>query len=140
VGARHSLSPLAGGGGGYQQTCIFSKFGAEAEKNFADDPRLEEFREIGLSSTWLRVAEGIGVDAFLALWRILESDDRVDRDRGMLQIGLRSYASYLRYKRNRYIAALKAAGVDHREIQNRLSKQLHENLSLRHISRLLQKL
>lgn len=137
VGARQAARQALGAGGGYPETCTVLKFSArppETKKN--RDPRLEELQRIGLKRVWLDVAEEIGVDAFLAMWRILDADDSSRHKEGFLQIHLKLYRSFLRYQRNRYIEALTAQGYKPLEIQRCLMRQLCEPVSLRHISRL----
>lgn len=138
VGARQEATPYPLAGGGYLETCTALKFSARppetAKKN--RDPRLDELQRIGLKRVWLDVAEEIGVDAFLAMWRILDADDSSRHKEGFLQIHLKLYRSFLRYQRNRYIEALAGQGYKPVEIQKSLARQLREPVSLRHISRL----
>lgn len=92
---------------------------------------------MGLPAVWLRIAETIGVDAFLAMWFILDAEPSFQElaPGEPIRITLRRYSSWLRYQRNRYIEALAAAGLSPREIQVALMKDLCEKVSLRHISR-----
>lgn len=131
--------PLPPGGGGYQDVCTvleFEKKPPARKKNAAADPRLDELRRMGLPRVWLQVAEAIGVDAFLATWRILDADPATWHNETILRVRLRPYRSYLRYQRNRYIEALTAQGLKPDEIRQRLRKQLGEDVSHRHITRL----
>ena len=104
VGARQAGDRAPGRGGGYLENC--------GPQNFqpADDPRMDELRRIGLPRAWLIVAETVGVDAWLEVWRRLsaaEFNTWVRRDTGGTRMPmLRSYDAYLRYQRNRYIQAL----------------------------------
>lgn len=137
VGARQTAPAPSPRGGGYQETCTAPEFSARPpriQKN--RDPRLDELQKIGLKRVWLDVAEEIGVDAFLAMWRILDADDSSRHKEGFLQVHLKLYRSFLRYQRNRYIEALSALGYKPVEIQRSLARQLREPVSLRHISRL----
>lgn len=134
VGARHGHPAPQAGGGGYQGTRGVSKF---ANFAFGDrDPRIDELRTMGLQARWIRIAEAIGVDAFLAMWRILDADPSVRTDKGDLEVTLRPYSSYLRFQRNRYIESLVGQGLGPREIQEAVKRELCEVISLRHISRL----
>lgn len=138
VGARQTLPPLPLGGGGYLETCAVLKFSTRPpapEKKC--DPRMLELEHMGLPRVWLDVAEEIGVDAFLATWRILDAEPSMRHKEGFLQIRLKLYRSFLRYQRNRYIEALAARGMKPAEIQRELSRQLCESVSIRHISRLV---
>lgn len=140
VGARQGAPALPPGGGGYQDVCTvldFQKKPADSKKTGpAGDPRLDDLRRMGLPRVWLRVAEAIGTDAFLATWRILDADPSAWHNETILRIRLRPYRSYLRYQRNRYIEALTAQGLKPDEIQRRLQRQLGETVSHRHITRL----
>lgn len=137
VGGRQGRGATPAVGGGYLETCTVLKFSArppEAKKN--RDPRMDELERMGLPRVWLDVAEEIGIDPFLSMWRILDADPSMRHKEGFLQINLKLYRSYLRYQRNRYIEALAARGYKPIEIQRELSRQLCESVSLRHISRL----
>lgn len=136
VGGRQASSPSPAWGGGYQNICTVLNFepGAEEKKR---DPRLEEFKQMGLQRVWLDVAEEIGVDAMLKMWRILDRDQSSIGDDGRLLVPIRSYSTFLRYQRNRYIESLNCMGMKPREIQEKLNAQLCEKISLRHISRLI---
>lgn len=91
---------------------------------------------MGLPRVWLQVSEAVGVDAFLKMWRIIDADPSAWHNDTILRVRLRPYRSYLRYQRNRYIEALTAQGLKPDEIQRRLRKQLGEDVSHRHITRL----
>lgn len=140
VGARQVPTPPPPRGGGYPDVCTvldFQKKPAAAKKTAPPaDPRLDELRRMGLPRVWLRVAEAIGIDAFLTTWRILDADPSTWHNETILRIRLRPYRSYLRYQRNRYIEALTAQGLKPDEIQRRLQRQLGETVSHRHITRL----
>lgn len=133
VGGRHGDLHPSPEGGGYLNICTVLNI-RTAKKN--RDPRLNELYAMGLHGMWLEVAETIGVDNFLAMWRILDVHPSNYEDNGMKLIPMRRYKSYLRYQRNRYIEALDASGLSVQEIRDRLSKQLGEVISIRHISRL----
>lgn len=100
------------------------------------DPRLAELEQMGLRAVHLRVARAIGVDAFLAAWKLYDEDEGCRTDKGDLQISMRSYRSYLRYQRNRFIEALVAAGLTPKQIRARVRADLCESLHPRHISRI----
>ncbi len=140
VGARQTPPPFPHGGGGYLDICTAANFGkktAGAEKNApARDPRLDDLQRMGLPRVWMLVAEAIGADAFLATWRILDSDPSSWHNETILRVRLRPYRSYLRYQRNRFIEALVSQGLKPDEIKRRLRMQLGEDVSDRHILRL----
>lgn len=130
VGARQGPSAHPPGGGGYQDVCTGSKF----EKK--RDPRLDDLRRIGLQRVWIDIAEQIGVDAFLVVWRNIDADPACSLDRSSLRVTIRVYRTYLRFQRNRYIEELSRIGLSDDEIHRRLSKQFGETISLRHIKRI----
>lgn len=131
VGARQVDPHTTVGGGGYLSTCTILEFRASAH---ASDPRIDELRAMGMRKIWLDVAEIVGFDAFLAMWRRFEAEPGAITDDGRLELRLRSYRSYLRFQRNRFIASLHDAGLDDRAIQEKVKVSLRESLSLSHIS------
>lgn len=135
VGGRQAPAPSPAGGGGYQNICTVLNFDASAAEK-KRDPRLEELRQMGLQRIWCEVAEVIGVDALLKMWRILDSDPESIGDNGRLILPLCRYNTFLRYQRNRYIETLAEMGEKPRDIQRILKAQLCEEISLRHISRI----
>lgn len=139
VGGRQADPLPPPGGGGYQDTCGFFKFRPAADPK-KRDPRLDELTSMGLPRTWLQVAEVIGVDAFLAMWRIIDADDsmRMDKD-NMIHAMIRPYRSYLRFQRNRYIETLASLKVPCATIRDMLKRQLGEEISERHIFNLANK-
>lgn len=132
VGGRQADLPLRPGGGRYQDICTVLSFcvGAGTEKK--RDPRLDELYTMGLPRINLQVAEAIGFDAFMKLWRILDADESIHKDR-MIEFPIRPYRSYLRFQRNRYIETLAALGVPSSVIREMLKRQLGEEISERHI-------
>ena len=102
----------------------------------SSDPRLDELKRMGLPRWFLRAAEELGTDAALAFWRILDGDPGNWHNDTTLRVRLRPYRSYLRFQRNRFIEALAAQGLRPDEIRVRLRRQLGEDVSHRHITRL----
>lgn len=137
VGGRQAEPPPPAGGGGYQDTCGFFKFWPAAAPK-KRDPRLDELSAMGMPRTWLQVAEAIGFDAFLQMWRILDADESLHED-NMVKAYLRPYRSYLRFQRNRYIETLAALKVPCATIRDMLKRQLGEEISERHIFNLANK-
>lgn len=146
VGGRRRSDPAPAIGGGYQDNCNVFEFHA-AEKKIAGasaDPRLAELAQMGLPDYWLQVADYLGFDAFLGMWRILDGNRNSipasNRSGGnSMAPTLRTYNNYLRFQKNRFIETLAAQGVEPREIQRRVASQLCETISLVHIRRLTQK-
>lgn len=102
------------------------------------DPRLDELARMGLQRHWLNVAEAIGVDAFLVMWRTLDAEPSLwmDPAGSGMRIRLRRYESFLRYQRNRHIEALYNLGLTTEQIRARVAENIGEVLSERHIDRL----
>lgn len=95
-----------------------------------------ELAEIGLSATWLSVAQLLGYDQFVAMWRLLSSDPGLRNDDDQIELRLRPFRAFERYQRNRYIATLVQAGIKPCEIHALVRADLGETLSYRHIKRL----
>jgi hypothetical protein len=133
VGGRQGEAPPGLGGGGYPKNCKILNFSTITEKK--RDPRLDELREMGLQRSWLEIAEAIGVDSFLTIWRILDADKTNKTDDGRRLIPMRSYSCFERYQRNRYIETLVNAGATPAEISTHLLQQIGEKISARHILR-----
>lgn len=130
VGGRQQGSDPPTGGGGYQKKCAILEFSKT-------DPRIQELRDLGLQQTWLDVVDIIGFDAFLAMWRRLDADPSLHAENGgRIEFSIRTYRSYLRYQRNRYIRSLRECGHSVIEIQALVKQQLAEQISARHIDRL----
>ena len=128
VGGRQAHPAGAGGGGGYLDGRTASELRA--------DSRLRELHEIGLSATWLGIAQLLGYDLFVAFWRQLSADPALRDDDNQIEIRLRPIRSYERYQRNRYIDTLVAAGLKPSQIRTMLKTDLGERLSPTQIRRL----
>lgn len=110
-------------GGGYLSICMPSEFSVPAEKKFSD-PRIEQLEDMGLRRTFIDVAEAIGFDAFMTMWRIFSADESF-RDQGpsAMRIVMRPFSAWERYQRNKYIEHLMASGLSDREVMDRLARQ-----------------
>jgi hypothetical protein len=128
VGGRQGTKAVRRGGGGY----LDGRTSAELRA----DPRLRELAEIGLSATWLGLAQLLGYDQFVAVWRQLSADPALRNDDDQIELRLRPFRSYERYQRNRYIDTLVASGLRPSEIHAMVRSELGEDLSYRHIKRL----
>ena len=136
VGVRQGDSGAAGRGGRYQDTC--------GTQNFClpdVDPRFSDLEELGLPRAWLLAARTIGMDAWLDLWRCLSSEafnEWVRRESGGTRMPmLRSYESYARLQRNRYIRALAARGMTTRQITISVKKNLREFVTEKHVAKII---
>lgn len=137
VGGRQTSRRPSRRGGGYLDKCTVLNFSPDVEQK-KRDPRLDELREMGLQRVWLDVAEEIGVDALLKMWRILDRDQASIGDDGRILVPIRSYSTFLRYQRNRYIESLSNMGMKAKQIREKLKEQLCENISIRRLNRLTQ--
>lgn len=150
VGARQGQGPVSAGGGGYLSGCtppevrqgrLKKKFAISPE-NSQLDPReaalLSELDEMGLSRVMLQIAQTIGFDNFMAMWQILDSSYEAiaDNDSG-IYIRLQRMSAYKRYQRNRFIEAMVAMGMSQPEISRSVKRDLGEEVSDRHIFRLM---
>lgn len=129
VGARHRHEPGSQGGGGYLDECTPPELWQEA--------KFRELFDMGLPTVWLEIAHELGYDAFMRLWRRLDAATEMRSDaESMIEVQLRRYSSFLRFQRNRFIEALVDMGVSHREIRERVRRDIGEDLSPSHIRRL----
>lgn len=128
VGARQPEAHGLGRGGGYLYECTTPKVW--------EDAKLRELADMGMPLIWMEVAQAIGFDAFMKMWRLLDAEyDRRPDAGSMIEIDLRRYRSYMRFQRNRFIEAL-APFLTNQEIRDRVADELGEELSLDHVQRL----
>ncbi|MNV83546.1 hypothetical protein D3C71_1773600 [compost metagenome] len=98
---------------------------------------MRELAEMGLPQVWLDVAREIGYEPFMRMWRVLDSAVEMrSESESMIEVQLRRFSSFQRYQRNRFIEALVNMGLSTTEIQNRVKRELGEELSVRHLVRL----
>lgn len=150
VGGRQGIGHDQPGGGGYLNGCTPPEVCQRPlKKNFADflansqlDPReaalLSELDAMGLSHVMLQIAQTIGFDNFMAMWRILDGsyEAMADNDSG-IYIRLQRLSAYKRFQRNRFIEAMAAMGMSQPEISRSVKRDLGEKVSDRHIWRLM---
>lgn len=150
VGARQGQGKAQPGGGGYLDECtppevdyggskkIARKFSARADMDPREAALLAELDAMGLSSVMLQIAGTIGFDHFMEMWRILDATHEAiaENDSG-IYVRLPRVRAYERYQRNRFIEAMAAMGMKQPEIQRSVKRDLGEEVSDRHISRLM---
>jgi len=131
VGARHRESQPPAGVGGYLDICSISDSGfmANLRKN---DPRIKSLRDMKIGTTWIEIAEDIGFENFMAVWRRLGQDEST-------RIRMPPYTKWVRYQRNQFIKQLASEGYRSEQIKRRVKRELCEDVSLRHIARILEK-
>lgn len=135
VGARHDQTASPAGQGGYQEICTGQKFQKKIAQR--EDLRIRELSEIGLAAHWLEVADAIGVDSFLAMWKILSNSDSVQDNKHYVYVP--RFAIWRRYQRNRVIISLCNDGLDVRAIQGKIKSDLDEPVCTVHIKRIIDK-
>jgi len=141
VGGRQEGSQAPTGGGGYLDECTISGPSLKNSRSAANDPRLNDLRSIGISQKLFAVAEVVGFDYFIEIWKIFDQEN-LNRSRCSsvdVRIGIPRFRSYLLFQRNKYIAALADEGYSTKEISRILKKELCDSVSLRHISRIVSK-
>lgn len=141
VGAWQGEAAHPGRGGEYLNNCAPANFSAPGRlsapgEKKRNDPRLDELARIGLPGVWLRIAERVGFDTWLDLWRMLSEDDSVRHDGGSRLPKLRCFSAYFRFQRNQYIRALAAQGAPPLQIQASLRRQLGEELDITNVKRI----
>jgi len=89
------------------------------------------------------IAETIGFDAWLEVWRRLSGEEFnawTRRDTGGTRMPmLRSYDSYLRYQRNRYIEALASRGMGVAQVSRAVARNLREPLDEKHVAKIMRR-
>lgn len=143
VGARQGDPASSPRGGEYLNNCNLQNFSNPAPAPDAEkkrrDPRFEELERIGIPAAWMRVAERVGFDVWLDIWRMLSEDASVRHDGGARLPKLRCFSSYSRYQRNRYIRSLAEQGMPPPVIQRALRDNLREHLDITNIVRISRK-
>jgi len=139
VGGRQGQGHPPAGGGGSSDNCTNFEVALGAKKNRAADPRLGELREMGMHPRWIRIAEEIGIDAFLAVWRLLD-ENPPNMPGSTVYVSMPRFTRFLRYQRNRFIEAMVVAGAGSTDIKKRLKAELCEEVSVRHIDRISKKI
>ena len=133
VGARQRHAQPTAGGGGYLDECTPSQLW--------EDAKFRELADMGLPQVWLDVSREIGYDAFMRMWRVLDSAVELRSDaESMILVQMRRYASFQRFQRNRFIESLVAMGFSGGEIRDRVKNEIGEQLSLSHIHRMAKRL
>lgn len=129
VGARHAAPAPPAEGGGYPSSCSSSGGGFSAAAPPAPtpaaapaaadrDPRLEELRQLGLGPVWVRVAETIGYETFVAAWAVMSANrDFMD---GRNRITIPDISLLHIYQRNLAVRSLARRGFLPRQIRDEM--------------------
>lgn len=94
---------------------------------------------MGLPRAWLVVAETVGFDAWLEVWRRISADESLLHDGGKRMPKLRSYEAYLRFQRNRYIEALAGRGMSVAQVARAVARNLREPLDEKHVAKIMRR-
>lgn len=130
VGGRQEDPRPSPRGGGYQNICAAPKI----EKN--RDQALEELTKMRIQRHWIEAAEVIGAENVLAIWPILDAACSNERREEGMAVPMLRYSVYLRFQRNRYIKTLAEMGQPAEAISKKITAELGERVSLRHIFRI----
>lgn len=98
------------------------------------DISLDELREMGIHLRWLRIADEIGIPAFLTVWRLLD-EDPPNTPGSTVYVSMPRFTRYLRFQRNCYIESLASEGCTSLDIKKRIRADLREEVSVRLIDR-----
>ena len=91
-------------------------------------------KEAGVSDPWLEVAELIGQENFISMWKRLSED----AGRGSpVRVFLPKFSTYSTRIRNLYIKSMAERGMKSREILNQIKYEQGTVPSLRHIQRII---
>lgn len=131
LGARHEAPPPPAAGGGSRDECNGSDFDVRP----ARDARIDELRRSGVGRVWLTVADAIGYEAFLVVWRTLAAQPEVADERHRVYVP--RWHSFLRYQRNLLVRTLARSGATPEEIQAAVAKEVGEMMSRTHVCRLV---
>lgn len=131
LGARHAIPPPPGSGGGSRNECNGSGFAVRAP----GDARIDELRRSGVGRVWLTVADAIGYETFLVVWRTLAAQPEVADERHRVYVP--RWHSFLRYQRNLLVRAMARAGATPEEIQAAVAREIGEMMSRTHVCRLV---
>lgn len=124
VGARQGPWPPPERGGGSPPSCSSSEsaLGASpAQPAAARDPRVEELRQLGLGPVWVRVAEAIGYETFLAAWSVMSANrDFMD---GRNRVTIPDIGLLHQYQRNLAVKDLARRGFQPRQIREEMIRR-----------------
>jgi len=137
VGGRRGSAPDPRGGGGYLNICNIT--GEPLRGAGGDSPRISELREMGLGQLWIDLAEAVGIETFILVWSHLDKENLISSKRARIpcRILVPHFHSFLRYQRNKYICHLADSGMSPADIKKEISDRLGENISQRHLRRII---
>lgn len=98
---------------------------------------MAELAQIGLPAAMMALAEHLGFDAFMDVWRLLSSRPELRNDSNQIELCVRPIHRWETYQRNRYIETLVKAGVKPSELRQHLQEKLGESIGERQALRLV---
>ncbi len=98
------------------------------------DERILELRKIGISNWLILLAEEIGYDNMLIVWRRLSYEAG---KYGEHRIRIQRWTSFMRYQRNQLIFSLNDEGKTAKQIRKYLLSGLGESPAIIHIDRII---
>jgi len=134
VGARHRQTHPAAQGVGYLDNCNKTQTLPLGEK--LRDPRIEELREEGISWQWIAIADAIGYDNFIMMWRMVSGFDHNPYS-SMVRIFIPHSRKLDKIQRNRFIATMSRENKSTDEIMERLKNELNCGLKRKQICRII---
>lgn len=130
VGARQKYRCIPGKGGGYLDICTDSEVGSSVQ--------LRELKMMGISKTWLNVAEEVGISAFLKVWQVLDQQAEQGAEiNSSIRVTVPQFDKYVRYQRNQVIRTMAREGKSSVDIQKHLRRKLNIDIHIRTIQRIM---
>ncbi|MBF0453652.1 MAG: hypothetical protein HQL72_02405 [Magnetococcales bacterium] len=133
VGGRQedTSSPLRGGG--YQDICTILK------PDPGNDPRIRELKQLGLNPCWIEIAETVGYEDFLKIWRILDRKNLHTGGRENSRITIPLFSRLVRQQRNQVLRTMAAEGATLQELIACSVNQFGMSITWRSVYRILMK-
>lgn len=130
VGARQEYRCILGGGGGYLDICTDSEVGPSVQ--------LRELKMMGISKTWLNVAEEVGISTFLKVWQVLDQQAEQGAEiNSSIRVTVPQFDKYVRYQRNQVIRTMAREEKSSVDIQKHLRRKLNIDIHIRTIQRIM---
>lgn len=130
VGARQEYRHPSGEGGGYLNICTNSEVSLSVQ--------LRELAMMGVSKTWLNVAEEVGVSTFLKVWQVLDQQAEQGAEiNSSIRVTVPQFDRYFRYQRNQVIRTMAREGKSSSDIQKHLRRKLNIDITIRTIQRIM---
>lgn len=144
VGARHAGVPPLAEGGGYLSSCSASgaPLGAAppaaGDQLVERDPRIEELRLMGVRPLWVKVADRVGFEAFIEVWRTLSDNQELLDERNRITVP--TFLTYHWFQRNQVIRSLAGEGLRPSEISERMTRVHKRQVSTAVVRRTLRRM